>query len=66
MADQDQQVVELREEFWDLQFEASRPRSLQAVERDGKRMTAIKEALAALGTDVGPRPADLPKAMDKD
>ncbi len=60
MRDRDEKVTQLRDEFWDLQFEAPRPRAPAIVERDQTRMREIKDALTELGADVGPRPGDVP------
>ena len=54
-------VLTLRDEYWDIAFEMPRPRALEAVEKDRARMDEIVEELGRLGTDVGPRPADLPQ-----
>lgn len=53
-------VLTLRDEYWDIAFELVRPREVETVERDRRRLGEIIEELARLGADVGPRPADLP------
>ena len=60
MSDRNEAVAQLREEYWDLQFEMPRPRAAENVERDQKRIAEIEAALVALGADVGPRPTDMP------
>ena len=57
-------VLTLRDEYWDLAFEMPRPRAPETVDRDRKRMGEIVEQLGHLGTDVGPRPADLPPEVE--
>ena len=57
-------IEELRDEYCDIAFELRRPRAEDAAERDRKRMQAIEDALAQLGTGVGPRPADLPPEVE--
>ena len=60
MSDRDETIQELRDEFWDLQFEAPRPRAPAKVDADNRRMAEIQEQLGRLSADVGPRPADFP------
>ena len=60
MLDRDETAAQLRQEFWDLQFKAPRPRAVEVVEGDQRRIAEIEAALAMLGGDVGPRPRDMP------
>ena len=57
-------VLALRDKYWDLAFELPRPRAPAADEKDRKRMNEIAEELGRLGTDIGPRPADLPPEVE--
>ena len=60
MSDREQQIAELREEFWDLQFEAPKPKPPALVTQQTQRMTEIEAELQKLGSDVGERPKDFP------
>ena len=60
MLDREEAVTQLREEYWDLQFEMPRPRAAESVQRDQKRIAEIEAALVSLGADVGPRATDMP------
>ena len=64
MSDRDEAIQELRDEYWDLRFEAPRPRDQAKVDADNRRMAEIQEQLGKLGADVGPRPADIPDQLD--